>query len=147
MAAAAAGEQLSFDSALAATLQVLKLTFSLRKEQRTALKSFLEKKDVFWDLINYVVRAVALTTSPSSLLWLVVALSYCVQRELERQPLILPTLPIEQCQTLHLSDVGLACQATDFLLHFIKSTEVSITWKNRKKKLGSICVRQVRCKR
>ena len=44
--AAAAGEQLSFDSALAATLQDLKLTFSLRKEQRTALKSFLEKKDV-----------------------------------------------------------------------------------------------------
>ena len=31
--AAAAGEQLSFDSALAATLQDLKLTFSLRKEQ------------------------------------------------------------------------------------------------------------------
>ena len=67
-AAAAAGERLSFDSALAATLQDLKLTFSLRKEQRTALKSFLEKKDVFVVLINYVVRAVALTTSPSSLL-------------------------------------------------------------------------------
>ena len=66
--AAAAGERLSFDSALAATLQDLKLTFSLRKEQRTALKSFLEKKDVFIVLINYVVRAVALTTSPSSLL-------------------------------------------------------------------------------
>ena len=45
--AAAAGEQLSFDSALAATLQDLKLSFSLRNEQRTALKSFLEKKDVF----------------------------------------------------------------------------------------------------
>ena len=44
---AAAGEQLSFDSALAATLQDMKLTFSLRKEQITALKSFLEKKDVF----------------------------------------------------------------------------------------------------
>ena len=53
--AAAAGERLS-------------LTFSLRKEQRTALKSFLEKKSVFRVLINYVVRAVALTTSPSSLL-------------------------------------------------------------------------------
>ena len=66
--AAAAGEQLSFDSALAATLQVLKLTFSLRKGQRTVLKSFLEKKYVFGVLINYVVRAVALTTSPSSLL-------------------------------------------------------------------------------
>ena len=63
---AAAGERLSFDSALAATLQDLKLTFSLRKEQRTALKSFLEKKYVFVVLINYV--AVALTTSPSSLL-------------------------------------------------------------------------------
>ena len=66
--AAAAGERLSFDSALAATLQDLKLTFSLRREQRTALKSFLEKKYVFGVLINYVVRAVALTTSPSSLL-------------------------------------------------------------------------------
>ena len=66
--AAAAGEQLSFDSALAATLQDLKLTFSLRKEQRTALKSFLENKYVFGVLINYVVRATALTTSPSSLL-------------------------------------------------------------------------------
>ena len=66
--AAAAGERLSFDSALATTLQDLKLTFSLRKEQKTALKSFREKKDVFRVLINYVVRAVALTTSPSSLL-------------------------------------------------------------------------------
>ena len=66
--AAAAGERLSFHSALAATLQDLKLTFSLRKEQRTALKSFLEKKYGFRVLINDVVRAVALTTSPSSLL-------------------------------------------------------------------------------
>ena len=32
---------------MAATLQDLKLSFSLRNEQRTALKSFLEKKDVF----------------------------------------------------------------------------------------------------
>ena len=44
--AATAGERLSFDSVLAATLQDLKLSFSLRNEQRTALKSFLEKKDV-----------------------------------------------------------------------------------------------------
>ena len=66
--AAAAGERLSFDSALAATLQDLKLTFSLRKEQRTALKSFLKNKYVSGVLINYVVRAVALTTSPYSLL-------------------------------------------------------------------------------
>ena len=66
--AAAAGEQLSFDSALAVTLKDLKLTFSLRTEQRTALKSFLENKYVFGVLINYVVRAVALTTSPSLLL-------------------------------------------------------------------------------
>ena len=85
--AAAAGEQLSFDSALAATLQDLKLSFSLRNEQRTALKSFLEKKDVFRVLPtgygkSYVVSilsihhsqhfpmeiSVALTTSPSSLL-------------------------------------------------------------------------------
>ena len=50
--AAAAGKRLSFDSALAATLQDLKLTFSLRKEQTTALKSFLEKKYVFRLLIN-----------------------------------------------------------------------------------------------
>ena len=35
-----------------------------------------------------------------------------MQRELERQPFIPPTLPMEQCQTLHLSDVGLACQAS-----------------------------------
>ena len=34
-----------------------------------------------------------------------------MQRELERQPFIPPTLPMEQCQALHLSDVGLACQA------------------------------------
>ena len=40
--AAAAGEQ-SFESALAATLEDLELSFSLRKEQRTALKSFLKK--------------------------------------------------------------------------------------------------------
>ena len=38
--AAAAGERLSFDSALAATLKDVKLKFSLRKEQ--ILKSFLE---------------------------------------------------------------------------------------------------------
>ena len=67
--AAAAGQRLSFHSALAAkTLQDLKLTFSLRREQRTALKSFLQKKDVFVVLINDVVGAVAMTTSPSSLL-------------------------------------------------------------------------------
>ena len=40
--AAAAGERLSFDSALAATLKDVKLHFSLRKEEITALKSFLE---------------------------------------------------------------------------------------------------------
>ena len=57
---AVAGERLSFNSALAATLQDLKLTFSLRKEQRMALKSFLENKYVFGVLINYVVRAVTL---------------------------------------------------------------------------------------
>ena len=51
--AAAAGEQLSFDLALAATLQDLKLTFTLREEQRKALKSFLENKYVFGVLINY----------------------------------------------------------------------------------------------
>ena len=47
MAAAAAGKQRSFESALAATLEDLELSFSLRKEQRTALKSFLKKEDVF----------------------------------------------------------------------------------------------------
>ena len=41
--AAADGEQRSFKSALAATLEDLELSFSLRKEQRTALKSFLKK--------------------------------------------------------------------------------------------------------
>ena len=67
--AAAAGQRLSFHSALAAkTLQDLKFTFSLRREQRTALKSFLENKYVFRVFINYVVGAVAMTTSPSSLL-------------------------------------------------------------------------------
>ena len=43
---------------------------------------YRKSPDVFRVLINYIVRAVALTTSPSSLLWLVVALSYCMQREL-----------------------------------------------------------------
>ena len=38
--AAAAGERLSFDSALAATFKDVKLNVSLRKEQITALKSF-----------------------------------------------------------------------------------------------------------
>ncbi|KAK0140416.1 Apoptosis-associated speck-like protein containing a CARD [Merluccius polli] len=44
-------------------------------------------------------------------------LSYRVQRELERQPFIPPTLPMELSQTLHLSDVGLACQANLDLVH------------------------------
>ena len=39
MAAAAAGERLSLDSALAATLEVVKLHFALRKEQITSLSS------------------------------------------------------------------------------------------------------------
>lgn len=45
--AAAAGEQRSFESALATTLEDVELSFSLRKEQRTALKSFFKKEDVF----------------------------------------------------------------------------------------------------
>ncbi|XP_055053684.2 ATP-dependent DNA helicase RecQ-like [Misgurnus anguillicaudatus] len=45
--AAAAGEQLSFEAALAATLEDLNLCFSLREEQITLLKSFLSNKDVF----------------------------------------------------------------------------------------------------
>ena len=44
--AAAAGEQRSFESALAATLEDLQLSFSLRKEQRSALQLFLKKEDV-----------------------------------------------------------------------------------------------------
>ena len=36
-----------FELALAATLGDLKLQFSLREEQKTALKLFLEKRDVF----------------------------------------------------------------------------------------------------
>ena len=35
------------ESALAATLEDLEFSFSLRKEQRTTLKSFLKKEDVF----------------------------------------------------------------------------------------------------
>ena len=105
--AAAAGERLS-EFRLGFGRDSSRLEVNIFFEKRT---KNLEKKDVFRLLINYVVRAVALTTSPSSLLWLVVALSYCVQRELERQPFIPPTLPMEQRQTRHLSDVGLACQA------------------------------------
>ena len=45
--AAPAGEQRSFESALAATLEDLEFSFSLREEQRTALKTFLTKEDVF----------------------------------------------------------------------------------------------------
>ena len=44
--AAAAGEQRSLESALAETLEDLEFSFSLRKEQRTTLKSFLKKEDV-----------------------------------------------------------------------------------------------------
>lgn len=62
--AAAAGEQLSFEAALAATLEDLDLCFSLREEQITLLKSFLSKKDVFGVLPtgygNYVTFFVAL---------------------------------------------------------------------------------------
>ena len=58
--AAAAGKQLSFDSALATTLQDLNLPFSLRNEQRTALKSFLEKKDVFGFLPTRYVKSLIL---------------------------------------------------------------------------------------
>ena len=43
MMAAAAGEQRPFDR----DSGDLELSFSLRKEQRTALKSFLKKEDVF----------------------------------------------------------------------------------------------------
>ena len=45
-----AGEQLSFDSALAATLEDFKLNFSLKHEQRTALESF-KKKEYIKDVI------------------------------------------------------------------------------------------------
>ena len=37
----------SFESALASTLKELNLSFSLKVEQETALKSFISKKDVF----------------------------------------------------------------------------------------------------
>ena len=39
-----------------------------------------------------------------------------MQRELERQLFIPPTLPMEQCQKLHLSDVGLACHVTAYAI-------------------------------
>jgi hypothetical protein len=58
--AASAGEQLSVDSALVTTLQDFQLSFSLSNEQRTALKSFLEKKDVFGFLPTRYVKSLIL---------------------------------------------------------------------------------------
>ena len=114
--AAADGEQRSFESALAATLDDLELSFSLRKEQRTALKSFLKEEDVFVVLPGQI-QKLNLSSNVSSAvgktLWLVEALSYCVQREFERQLFIPPlglSVSMVSCQTKHL-DVGLACQA------------------------------------
>jgi len=52
---------------------------------------------------------ITLTTSPSLLLWLVVALSYCVQRDFERQPFI-PFLILSPVNG-EFPDLGLACQA------------------------------------
>ena len=73
-------------------LEDLELSFSLRKEQRTAQKSFLKKEDVFGVLPTGYGKSLIyqLASLPSSLLCLVVALSYCVQREFERQPFIPP---------------------------------------------------------
>ncbi len=58
-----AGEQLSFDLALAATLEDFKLNFSLKLEQRTALESFKKKED-----IKYVIFFVALVGCSAILL-------------------------------------------------------------------------------
>ena len=94
--AAAAGERLSFDSALAATLQDLKLTFCF-----TILPQSTIRNTSPWTNFrhsDYVTFLVALIVCSCSAI-------------LERQPFIPPTLPMEQSQTRHLSDVGLACQA------------------------------------
>ena len=71
--AAAAGEQRSLESALAATLEDLELSFSLRKERRTALKSYLKKEDVFGVLPTAYGKSLIYQLA---LLWLVVVLSY-----------------------------------------------------------------------
>ena len=76
-------------------LEDLELSFSLRKEQRTAQKSFLIKEDVFGVLPTGYGKSLIYQLAPlvgklMVLLWLVVALSYCVQREFERQPFIPP---------------------------------------------------------
>ena len=85
----AAGEQ-SFESALAATLEDLELSYSLRKEQRTALKSFLKKGRCVRSFAGQIWQKLNLSTSSAvgKTLWLVEAL--CVPREYERQPFIPP---------------------------------------------------------
>ena len=108
----AAGEQ-SFESALSATLEDLELSFSLRKEQRTALKSFLKKGRCVRRFAGQIWQKLNLSTSSAvgKTLWLVEALSYCVQREFERQPFIPPlgvSVSMVSCQTKHLDVVWLA---------------------------------------
>ena len=68
-------------------LEDLEFSFSLRKEQRTALKSFLKKEDVFRVLPTGYGKSLIYQLA---LLCLVVALSYCVKREFERQLFIPP---------------------------------------------------------
>ena len=91
--AAADGEQRSFESALAATLEDLELSFSLRKEQRTALKSFLKKGRCVRSFAGRVWQKLNLSTSSAvgKTLWLVEALSYCVQREFKDSRLSRPS--------------------------------------------------------
>ena len=115
----AAVEQ-SFESALSAALEDLELGFSLRKEQRTALKSFLKKGRCVRRFASQIWQKLNLSTSSAvgKTLWLVETLSYCVQREFERQPFIPPlgvSVSMVSCQTKHL-DVSLARQASIYVL-------------------------------
>ena len=107
--AAAAGEQLSFDSALAATLQDLNLTFYFTILPQSTIRNTSPWTE--FRRSDYVTFFVALIGCR-------IALSDCVQRELERQSFIPPTLPMEQRQTRYLSDVGLACQAMNMQQFF-----------------------------
>ena len=83
-----AGERRSFKSALATALEDLELSFSLRKEQRTALKSSFRKGRCVQSFTDRIRRMF------NQLVPLHVALvgcsTYCVQREFERQPFITP---------------------------------------------------------
>ena len=86
--AAASEFEASFDLALAATLKDLNIHFSLRDEQITALKCFLEKRDVFGVLPTGYGKSLttlhhllpgALATSPLLVALIGCSPSYCVR--------------------------------------------------------------------